>query len=72
MRELDAVELIVARAANVISELDWQQRNTGRFPFGPMAETKRLAIILTQKEHCADKRLVEALKKQRSRTQNGA
>ena len=34
MRDLGAVELIVARAANVIVDLDWQQRNTGRFPFG--------------------------------------
>ena len=32
-----------------------------------MAETKRLAIIITQKEHCADKRLIEALEKQRGR-----
>ena len=47
MRDVDAVELIVARAANVIVDLDWQQRNTGRFPFGLMAETKRLAIIVT-------------------------
>jgi hypothetical protein len=33
-----------------------------------MVETKRLAIIITQKEHCVDKRLIEALEKQRSRT----
>jgi hypothetical protein len=39
-------------------ELDW-------FPVGPMAETKRLAIIIEQKEHCADTRLIEALEKQR-------
>ena len=69
MRELDAVELIVARAANVIAELNWQRRDTDRFPFGPMAETKRLAITITQEdEHCADKWLIEALEKQRSRT----
>ena len=68
MLDLNAVELIVARAANVIAELDWQQRNTKRFPYRPMAETKRLAIIITQKAYCADQRPIEALEKQRSRT----
>ena len=32
-----------------------------------MAQTKRLAIILTQKENCADWRLIEALENQVSR-----
>ena len=47
--------------------LDWSHRNTERFVVGPIAQTKRLAIILTQKEHCADWRLIEALEKQGSR-----
>ena len=68
MRALDVVELFVEQATNVMAELDWQQRNTDRFPFGPLPETKRLAIIISQKEHCADKRLIEALEKQQSRT----
>ena len=33
-----------------------------------MTETKRLAIIITQKEHCANTRLIEAPEKQRCRT----
>ena len=67
MHEIEAVEQHVANATNVTGLLDWCQRNTDRFAFGPIAQTKRLAIIFTQKEHCADWRLIEALEKQGSR-----
>ena len=67
MHEVEAVEQYVQKATNVMAELDWKQRNTDEFPFGPMAETKRLAIIMTQKEQCADWRLIEALETQLSR-----
>ena len=67
MVEQDKVKEITYQAVYVMAELDWEQRNTDRFPFGPVAETKRLAIILTQRELGADKRLIEDLQKQRSR-----
>ena len=67
MHDLEAVEQHVQKATNVMAELDWEQRNTDRFPFGPIAETKRLAIIMTQKEQCADRRLIKALESQLSR-----
>ena len=67
MREIEAVEQHVAKAANAMAEMDWVHRNVDQFAFGPMAETKRLAIILTQKEQRADWRLIEALEKQSSR-----
>ena len=54
MHELEVVEQYVQKATKVMAELDWKQRNTDECPFGPMAETKRLAIIMTQKEQCAD------------------
>jgi hypothetical protein len=68
MRALADVEQSVEKATNVMAELDWQHRDTDRFPFGPLAEIKRLATILTQKECGADWRLIEALEKQKSRT----
>ena len=66
MREIEAVEQHAAKATNVMAEMDWVHRNEDQFAFGPMAETKRLAIILTQKEQCADWRLIKALEKQSS------
>ena len=71
MREIEAVEQHVAEATNGMAEMDWKHRNVDQFPFGPMAETKRLAIIITQKEQCADRRLIEALEKQSSRKTRG-
>ena len=67
MREIEAVEQRVEKATNVMAEIDWVHRNEDRFAFGQMAETKRLAIILTQKQQCADWRLIESLEKQGSR-----
>ena len=67
LHDLEAVEQHVQKATNVMAELDWEQRNTDRFPFGPIAETKRLAIIMTQKEQRADRRLIKALESQLSR-----
>ena len=63
MREIEAVEQHIAKATNGMAEMDWAHRNVDRFAFGQMAQTQRLAIILTQKEHCADWRLIEALEK---------
>ena len=67
LRELEAVERHAQKATNVMAQLDWEQRNTDNFPFGPIAETKRLAIIMTQKEQCADRRLISELESQLSR-----
>ena len=67
MREIEAVEQHIADATNVMAEMDFTHRDTERFPFGQMAQTQRLAIILTQKDYCADWRLIEALEKQQSR-----
>ena len=47
MRDLEAMVQHVQKAVDVMAELDWEHRNTERFLFGPMAETKRLAIIMT-------------------------
>ena len=67
MIEQRKMKEITYQAVGVMAELDWEQRNTDRFPFGPVAETKRLAIILTQQELGADTLLIEDLQKQRSR-----
>ena len=67
MREIEAVEQHIADATNIMAEMDFTHRNTERLPFGQMAQTQRLAIILTQKDYCADWRLIEALEKQQSR-----
>ena len=67
LKDLEAVERHAQKATNVMAQLDWEQRNTEKFPFGPIAETKRLAIIMTQKEQCADRRLIKALETQLSR-----
>ena len=67
MREIEAAERHVEDAANVMAEMDFAHRDTERFPFGQMAQTQRLTIIITQKDHCADWRLIGALEKQQSR-----
>ena len=67
LKDLEAVELHAQKATNVMAQLDWEQRSTDKFPFGPIAETKRLAIIMTQKEQRADRRLINALESQLSR-----
>jgi len=67
LKDLEAVELHAQKATNVMAQLDWEQRSTDKFPFGPIAETKRLAIIMTQKEQRADRRLINALESQLNR-----